>query len=306
MNGYSSGPFCTYNVTDGPGFLFVSSTDDSERMGQNMMAFAVVGGWASSYYNNSNHLWVDRWLMVNADDSYTAHACGLWFCVQAYNTSVISGIQTQTIVGNWSTIDDSSSSSTQDDYLKSPPINFTDVPQSLKALNNYTVNQYVMTAFGMNPIFIGGNASFGSDSVTFYEYSSNIIEGLKTVKDPTTWIEAFALSMSNNIRTGGHSFTPDSVYAGQVWTSLPYVHVRWPWLSFPAAMVTSSFIFLILCIWRTHHLRVYPWKADALALALASVDASIQHDLKHKHEAGKHEVRLDVVEGYAVFETTNL
>lgn len=65
-----------------------------------------VGKYVTQHYNASNYAYLDNWLMINASlHSVTTSVCGLWLCVQAYETSVNNGVSTQRIVGDCSETD---------------------------------------------------------------------------------------------------------------------------------------------------------------------------------------------------------
>ena len=60
------------------------------------------------------------------------------------------------------------------------------------------------------------------------------------------------------------------------------IHVRWTWISFPASLVASTFLFLILIICRTHRQRHDhsssergAWKSSSLAVLFSGLDESV-------------------------------
>lgn len=261
------------------------------------LAFAVDGWYNSAHYNESNYMYLDTWLMMNATQSPpTATTCGLWFCVQAYNISVSNGIQTQQIVGNWS-----ESTYSRWNFSNEEWYNFTDVPKEMEIGDPYAIAGGVMIAFDQNGIFEDGNVTFGVDSMDFYYYTSVTVRSLMSIADYHSWIDLFAMGMSNNVRATGTARTPASKYAGEVFSSVPYVHVRWPWLVFPAGMVTASVLFLIACIWQTKRMHVQPYKSDALALLLATLKIGEEGHYIKRRELEEERVWLDTREEDAAF-----
>ncbi|KAK0815463.1 hypothetical protein LTR59_000536 [Friedmanniomyces endolithicus] len=293
---------CTYTLTVGsswslgpPGYSFSTSPTGSSANGDPVLAYIVVSDYRTPYYNNSKYAYLDTWLMINASlTAVTANVCGLWFCVQAYETTISNGVLSQKIIGNWSETDITLDQS-------SGHINFTNIPPDIQQATPYSVDAGVLVAFGQNPIFGNDNVTYGSDSLTFYAYTSTTVRSLLSIADYASWIDLFALGMANNVRSTGTSSTPPSTYAGTVLASLPFVHVRWAWLAFPAAMVAASLLFLAACIWQTQYLRIEPWKGDALALLLASVDEDVERDAVNRWRVERRRVWLKPSGGTAVF-----
>lgn len=288
---------CTYTITEGHGVdgeaYSFWMTDVSQWTGDHSgeLAFAVTH-YTSSHYNESKYLYLDTWLIVNATGtSPNAVTCGLWFCVQAYDIKVVNGIQTQQSIGNWSETNYNGT-----DGLTGGWINFTNVPADMQRGDDYAVLNEVLYAFDQNPIFAGANVTYGLDTYE-YAYSSDIVRSLMSVTNYHSWIDLFALGMANNVRAWSGISTPAHVYAGQAFTSVTYVHVRWPWLAFPAAMVTASIAFLVACIWQTKRLRVQAYKSDALALLLATLDVGDEHMLLEKRKIERRRVELRSGEG---------
>jgi len=300
---------CNYTLPEGqaygseePGYSFWTSPTgyaSEDPTDGAIPAFILVSGY-STQYTNKTYAYLDTWLMINSSaGTVTAAACGLWFCVQAYETSINNGILTQTITGNYSEANLTEENLTE--VLESNGwANITNVPEDIQRDATYGVYGDVLIAFGTNPIFTDATVYYGSPIPTFYGYNSTTARSLQSIPDYNAWIDQFALGMSNNVRSTGFSTTPESTYAGQVLTSTPYVHVRWPWLAFPAAMVVASLLFLLACIWQTSHLNVDPLKGDALALLLASVDVDIQRESASRWKIAGEKVWLES-EGNGVF-----
>ena len=55
---------------------------------------------------------------------------------------------------------------------------------------------------------------------------------------------------------------------GTAWKDETFVQVRWPWLTFLAAMIAMSFFFFLFTVITTHRLRVPVLKGSAIASML--------------------------------------
>lgn len=275
LNGNNSATNCTYTLLDGDGFVLwrVAHAATGEFFqGDGDLAFAIVDSYASENYNESNYIYLDRWLMIDAR-SATATTCGLWFCVQTYNISVDNGNQTQDVVGIWNETDYQFDK--RYEYPDLPEtFNFTNIPDDIGAINGYSVGFTAVQMFERYAMLGTSNAYFSYDLHDwFFTYAtSNTIRSVMEISDYNLWIERFALGLSNNVRSIGSASQNASLYAGKVLTSVPYVHVRWAWLSFPAIMIVAALVFLVACMWQTQRLHVGAYKNDALTLLLAKLD----------------------------------
>jgi hypothetical protein len=72
---------------------------------------------------------------------------------------------------------------------------------------------------------------------------------------------------------------------GTVWTTDTYVAVDWPWLIYPAALVLSSIVLLMLTAIHSHRCGLRTWKSSILPLLYRNLDAdllarqSVLHDV---------------------------
>ena len=56
------------------------------------------------------------------------------------------------------------------------------------------------------------------------------------------------------------------VVNGTSYSLTTYVHVEWPWLVLPAALVLLSFPFLIVTIVQSARAKLKPWKTSTMAV----------------------------------------
>jgi len=120
-----------------------------------------------------------------------------------------------------------------------------------------------------------GNVSIGPASNT---HSSDLIYRVWYVGtnasawDP--WIVNVAASMTNVIRSS--DFTSRDQYNGSQHELT--VSVRWEWLTFPAALVTASLMYLLVIIFQTAASPVYSWKESPLTMLLFELHRNISHE----------------------------
>lgn len=70
--------------------------------------------------------------------------------------------------------------------------------------------------------------------------------------------------MTNNMRQQNDSGS--GPFSGLAFKTETYVRVRWAWLSYPAAVIVLSLLYLISTIIETTHREVAIWKSSNLAM----------------------------------------
>lgn len=297
-----AGTNCSYSLHDAAGYNFSVVYELSG------VAYASAGSPAlvveqfnSEFYNNSDTMLLESFIALNVPETQQSNpsirVCGLWYCVQAYNTSVNNGILTQEIVGNHSKTDCN---------VFAAPIgscNFTDIPDhfnvSKDAVFNVSMNSLI--GFEQTP-FMNASVLFANDGQMSYLPTPDIAMALYNVSDWDVAIDQLALSMSNNIRLTGDVYGDGAdAYAGEVFVTVNFVHVRWVWLVFPAVLVVLSILFLIASIWQTHRLKAEAWKGNSLALLMCSMDESVRNLHSLEHELEDERFVLQYMNGRGVF-----
>ena len=189
--------------------------------------------------------------------------------MKAYNISIKSGQQEEAVIAEWDKSE-----------IYQPPNfggglraaadlwwNFTDIPESFNNIQNssFAISRASQVALSNRLYHPGQNdtvvvvTNFGSTSQevlpedgTPYSFSptSDLASNLFNVTDYNAWIQQFALSMTNHLRTYGDPLPDDTnAYAGTTLSSEIYVHIKWPWLIYPAVLVFASILFLAATIW---------------------------------------------------------
>lgn len=232
-------------------------------------------------YNKS--ISVPSWTDVRASE------CALWFCIQAYTTTINSSLTRETST-NHSTI---SLISNVLSNITATRI-FTDIPASLNTLPNSTYSIWgesltALQSFIWSEEMFDGNISAGiAETESTNDY---MLAMWYQTADLDAWIKRLATGMTNFMRTYDPSVYDSSsasnttsyegkayaYYGGTAYYSQVLVLVRWQWLTFPLGLIALSVLFLILSIIRTRGSSIGAWKSSPLALLFADVEPRIRN-----------------------------
>lgn len=245
-----------------------------DRKGQGFQVMTSSG----QHWNKSipDHLYVANFDMMGAPfDSVSgslsfanmmnASECALWLCINAYNTSMSLGKQTQNLVSSFYNIQ----------YpIHSSIVNYTfNYPNRMMKSNdssytNYTVSDFAQVAlsqrFGSS--YINGNVTININS---HITPNDIVQAIWAgSQDPNTWIQTVATSMSNVVRSFNPS--PREEFVGTAYVQS--ITVAWWWLSLPIAVVAGSVLLLLAVMIKTAWSSVPPWRDNPNALLLLEMD----------------------------------
>jgi hypothetical protein len=78
-----------------------------------------------------------------------------------------------------------------------------------------------------------------------------------------------AASITNEMRRSADNQTSLS---GQLGTLRTVLHVRWAWLAFPAVLVVSSFVFLVIAMIEAHRTAVPLWRSSTMAVLFHGIE----------------------------------
>ncbi|KAK5680162.1 hypothetical protein LTS10_007089 [Elasticomyces elasticus] len=227
--------------------------------------FQVVSGQGARYHGPTDkRMYIANFDMIGAPyvadpgDYYKkigvkAWECGLWMCVQSYNTTVTSTEQSDVVV------------TTQDQQTKS--YTFPSISMSRDQRIEFKVSQHaVETLARYFSRSFNGVANLDQSTA---ELSSDLIAGVwNGTRDPQSWIENVATSMTNVIRATNSSTRTE--FDGKAYQL--GVSVRWQWLVLPAILVASSVLLLGTVMARTAYSDVGAWRGSPLTLLLLKVD----------------------------------
>jgi len=314
-SGSDWGPYktCTYHVPEG-NYTF-SSAMRTDTWGDDYSPALVLyelywlpeadpnepgsGGTSPSrVYNDTQVGYIKNFVVVDTTfrthSQPNVHTCALWWCVQTYRSIVQGGIQSQTIIANYSNADRK--------FLEEPRTSlysnltgFTNDQVNAPAGTNFSYGLGTTRAYEQNPIFQSSTRwpAFPGRSVDQWSYVDDWGRFLIHVTDWHAWIDKVALSMTNNVRATGNSTAPASRFRGQTLSQRAYVRVRWAWLAFPASLIVASIALLLACMWDTRRHDIPVWKDDALALLSCHVESDIDNYFTNAKGSGANLVMLD-------------
>jgi hypothetical protein len=117
-----------------------------------------------------------------------------------------------------------------------------------------------------------GNVSIGP---TAYKPSSDLVYGAwNGSTNASAWISNLATSMTNVMRSTD-TVSRDQYNGSQYELT---VTVRWEWLTFPAALVVASLVYLLIIMFQTAASPVYSWKGSPLTMFLFELDRDISQE----------------------------
>lgn len=213
----------------------------------------------------------------------SAQECALWYCIQAYNTSVTSNQQDQKTVETWSQVTFPPDPEGAD---INGTITFTVIPSSMNVNRGVSysvgVDSWHGAQAGFQNIFSQGVIQAGSGG-TFNRsvWIDALWAGWGNNSDMSHLISTVALCMTNNIQQTSPVTTPESRYFGTAYRESLLVQVRWEWLSLPVALVLFSVVFLVVIILKTRSVGLMAWKGSALALLFSGVDEELKENSKN-------------------------
>lgn len=204
-------------------------------------------------------------------DAMKAVECALWMCVNAYQTTVSLGKQTQTVV---STFHDAINPalSAENYTLIYPDRMVQNDTAGSSSHTNYTVAGFAQIGLSQlfSPSLIDGTVLFNLVSV--YPSSTAMNAIWSGWQDPQSWIQAIATSMSNAVRMNEPS-------AREEFNGTAYVQsitVQWWWLSLPVASVAGSILLLLAVMFKTARTSVPPWRSNTNALLIMDMDDDVR------------------------------
>ena len=198
-----------------------------------------------------------------------AYDCILYFCVRKYSASVTSGVLSETPISEFVPSNeryDEIFDGLRDTKSWNITIPADMVPQDSDLtfiIGNLTSNTNLDFRTNLYSLLHGTGTGNNQDGLQ--SFSSDLVEGmfLKGARNIPSTIGDLATSMTNNMR-----LRAGQLVQGQSITSVPYIHVRWPWLVLPIVVLVAAVMFLLLTIWESHRRAMPLWKSSALAVLL--------------------------------------
>ncbi|MCJ1405627.1 hypothetical protein MMC11_008855 [Xylographa trunciseda] len=214
------------------------------------------------------------------DNPVSAYNCSFYFCIQGYSATAISGDVSQQQVP---TTAEQMFVHWEDEGTSTwwgPDI----VPAELNAPSTAIFN-----VSGMGLLYLGVQLSgilTGSTIYTPSPYSSQVSScsselasvfwsASNSLADLTALVQGIADSMTTQIRTADVA-NVESYYAPVVLVPVTVVRIRWPWLTYPLALILAGTLFLALTMYSTSRREVRPWKGHRIPLLLADIDKTLR------------------------------
>lgn len=213
----------------------------------------------------------------------SATECALFFCVDTYEASVREGVFSETrIAMNISSNTTISGAATTQDFSLAPETCFFngtryDQPHEHSEKCTYNVNwlSRLAMANSLSSLLAGKGSLFASYRQS---WSSDTIEALYGVNGNYTDINSVFESLASSLTINARFQICEATVNGTAWTVVSYVHVRWPWLILPGALVVLSLVFLVVTILHTRN--QYIWKSSPLALLFSDLAIDAPTPLK--------------------------
>ena len=261
-----------------------------------------------------------------------ATSCTLQFCVKSFNGTYQGDAFKEEQLGSFT--NDSSTrivfaDGADDLYLFPPPasnastlsqnMTFAAAGSSLKALQqhfmvlfNGTASQSAVTGAtyfsGSTPL---SPMQAGSSAAGLNSLQSDVTQAFFDTKNVTDLMRNLASTMTQGIRTangikktGGEDAawgapTELGEAKGIIWIGVPYVNVRWPWVTLLIALDLLTLKFLILTALNSSAGQAPPWKSKALPVLRARLSPSgemalnsVKQNFQMEHLAHKERVTL--------------
>ncbi|GKZ81281.1 hypothetical protein AnigIFM56816_005795 [Aspergillus niger] len=233
----------------------------------------------------------------------SATECALYFCVKTYEASVHKGRYNETLVSTASSSNYSATSVTSDISLTPETCYVNGTQRSDRTDCTYNVSWLSRLAMSnsLTPLLKGKGSLFVSNRP---DWSSDTMHAVYGVEGNYTDINSMFQSLAGALTTHARNAVCKASVKGTTWTVESFVHVKWPWMILPIALMVLTLVFLVTTVVRTRNQFI--WKSSPLALLFSDVAVEAPHaferspDLSHMEEASrKMKVWLETTTGGA-------
>ncbi|RTE75738.1 hypothetical protein BHE90_009805 [Fusarium euwallaceae] len=285
------------------------------------VTFTTNPGRTINFRNSSTLVLVIRYL--EADNSWkenktvwqdtpvTAQECGLYFCINEYETSLERGVLKERIVNSWTDMTANSYNSPGGNvseyreylnntldmhpyYTRLPDLQLFIPDQrdkrSVKETFNVTQTSIVLLfdtiRRGLEQKIAPGcaNCTGGREGTGTFIYPSfglnrpsGIVFGVGEGGNVSASVEKAALSLTKWMRDRELASSPAR---GEATVMTVITRVRWEFLIFPAVVHLLGLVFSIVSIWETHSLKQPAWKSSMLAALSHAPDGVLREKLR--------------------------
>ena len=241
-----------------------------------------------------------------------AGECALWVCVQVYDASVVNGVLNERVVRsfNRTAAHADTNGTSPDDHNLNWAYDFQiitspDLIPGAAAHSTFNITPKALLGLQLKvpPLFeghmnTGENGLDGSGLIA----STDIVQRVYDTPAPgTAMISNLAASITSSIRRNpakwlyqyfgtNDTFVPPlysaPVYSGTAYRTVPKVHIVWPWIALPAAVVLFANLYLIYAMIKTHWTQktanVGVWKSSQIPLLYHGLDQTSEDRLVSK------------------------
>lgn len=250
-----------------------------------------------------------------ADANVSATECALWFCVNAYKSSMKQGKLEEVLIGSWSERD-------FDSYADISGLGDRDSTRLFDEMNNYSfvtphrfdtirsdlrlliaeseiqrlhLPENVTTSFNITANTIVSvtrfiNNDFFSPEMVWQPYPELILTFYK--KNPGAQSLWSSTNLSDTFNNAARSLTKwirdasNAAHRGetQEWTTT--VQIEWQYITAPLAAFVAGVLFCLFICWETARLGLPPWKTGMIATLTHSLDATTREQLRSASKDG--------------------
>ena len=105
---------------------------------------------------------------------------------------------------------------------------------------------------------------------------NDVMEAFNVTLDWSELMDGLAKSMTTYIRSPGLPSAQNAI--GTAYKLETFIHVKWPWLTMPIALVTLSMLFLIATMIANSRKKALTWKSNSLALLFHGLEGMEMRD----------------------------
>ncbi|KAF7866825.1 hypothetical protein EAF04_005667 [Stromatinia cepivora] len=219
-----------------------------------------------------------------------ARECGLYYCVNRYNSTIVSGTLSEEVSEVTSAMRDPDSwqvtSSNWADVLNSSIISSLEFNNKLSAAprsdlslgGKYNVSQaavnsinsYVSDLFSTSINITHNVTATQQARLNGYimsdgnlQYKPSSMQAFNTSNDLPATFASLAKSMSNSIRANDDG---QKVQAGTNYEVVTFYKIEWEWISLHCLFIIAATVFIALTIYQTRILGTPAWKSSSLAV----------------------------------------
>ncbi|KAI1188591.1 hypothetical protein F5B17DRAFT_451613 [Nemania serpens] len=235
-----------------------------------------------------------------ADANVSATECALWFCVNAYKSSMKQGKLEEVLIGSWSERD-------FDSYADISGLGDRDSTRLFDEMNNYSfvtphrfdtirsdlrlliaeseiqrlhLPENVTTSFNITANTIVSVTRFINNDF----FSPEMNPGAQSLWSSTNLSDTFnnaARSLTKWIRDASNAAHRGET---QEWTTT--VQIEWQYITAPLAAFVAGVLFCLFICWETARLGLPPWKTGMIATLTHSLDATTREQLRSASKDG--------------------